>query len=60
MKTFSTGEVVDIVDNSSPRIFRKAVIVKEECKAEIYKVSLLDSDLTLTLPINKIRKIYDS
>jgi len=59
MKYFKEGETVDILDTSSPKLFRKAVIVKEK-ESFIYKVFMLDCDQTLDMPLNKIRKINDN
>ena len=59
MGYFSPGELVEVLDTSTPKLFRKAVIIKGYYQDDTYKVSLLDCDSVITLPINKIRKLYD-
>ena len=60
MNYFKIGELVEVLDISTPKLFRKAVIIKSYSTTELYKVSLLDCNDTIKLPINKIRKLYDN
>tara|TARA_R100000152_G_C6745411_1_gene169057 strand:- start:606 stop:785 length:180 start_codon:yes stop_codon:yes gene_type:complete len=58
IKFFNSGEIVEILDNSTPKLFRKAIILKQYDMD--YEVMMLDCDDTQIMPLNKIRKItYD-
>tara|TARA_B100000131_G_scaffold280331_1_gene286130 strand:- start:3548 stop:3730 length:183 start_codon:yes stop_codon:yes gene_type:complete len=54
---FKKGELVEVLDTSTPKLFRPASILKIYNDTPTCRVQMLDCNDTHIYPINKIRKI---